>query len=91
MDFKGQLEHTKPYAEAFWQHEMLDRPCVCVTAPLRPSDFAWSPAKSFQLCMEEQYEKIVDSFLEHVEAIYYGGEALSRWSLPWGRISTQGS
>ncbi len=66
MDFKGQLEHTKPYAEAFWQHEMLDRPYVCVTAPLRTSDFAWSPARSFQLCMGEQYEKIVDSFLEHV-------------------------
>ena len=84
MDFKGQLEHTKPYAEAFWQHEMLDRPYVCVTAPLRPSDCAWSPARSFQLCMGEQYEKIVDSFLEHVEATYYGGEALPMLELTLG-------
>lgn len=84
MELNRQLEHTKPYAEAFWQHEMLDRPYVVVTAPIRPSSFGWSPSKSFHLCMNEQYNEIVTSFLEHMDCTYYGGEALPTLGLTLG-------
>ena len=54
MNFKEKLEHTRKYAEAFWRHEMIDRPYVCVTAPKKPHKYSWSGAKSFRACMEEK-------------------------------------
>ena len=66
MDFKRQLEHTRIYAQAFWQHEMLDRPYVSVTAPMQPSSYEWTPAKSFQACMNEDYNSILEPFVEPV-------------------------
>ena len=84
MDFKFQLEHTRRYAEAFWQHELLDRPYVSVTAPLRPSDFSWSPAKSFYACISEDYDSILKPFSEHIQNTYYGGEALPFLELTLG-------
>ena len=84
VDFKRQLEHTRSYAQAFWQHEMLDRPYVCVTAPMQPSSYEWTPAKSFQTCMNEDYDSILMPFAEHVERTYYGGEALPNLELTLG-------
>lgn len=84
MDFKKQLEHTKKYAEAFWQHQMLDRPYVAVTAPLTPGSFEWTPAKSFRACMSEDYDSILIPFAKQVEQTFYGGEALPNLELTLG-------
>ena len=59
VNFKEKLEHTRKYAEAFWRHEMIDRPYVCVTAPKKPHKYSWSGAKSFRACMEEKYDDIL--------------------------------
>lgn len=84
VNFKEKLEHTRKYAEAFWRHEMIDRPYVCVTAPKKPHKYSWSGAKSFRACMEEKYDDILLPFAEHMEATYYGGEALPQLELTLG-------
>ena len=84
VELNRKLEHTRRYARAFWQHEMLDRPYVSVTAPLQPSFYSWTPAKSFRACMNEDYDSILVPFAEHIERTYYGGEALPQLELTLG-------
>lgn len=84
MDFKKQLEHTNEYAKAFWQHEMLDRPYVAVTAPVKPSSFIWTPAKSLRACMSEDYDSILKPYYEQVQNTFFGGEALPNLELTLG-------
>lgn len=84
MDFKKQLEHTRIYADAFWQHEMIDRPYVAVTAPIQDSDFTWTPAISFRTCMEENYDSVLKPFLEKTNRTYFAGEALPNLEITLG-------
>ena len=84
MDFHQQLAHTKKYAEAFWQKEMIDRPYVCVTAPIKPVVFSWSPAKSFDVCMREAYDEILIPYQNLIDHTFFGGEALPNLELTLG-------
>jgi len=76
FDLKKQLEHTEKYAEAFWQHEMLDRPYISIRAPKRHHPFSFTPAQSYATCMSGDYAKAFNAMLEHIDSTYYGGEAI---------------
>ena len=84
MDFNQQLNHTRRYAKAFWQHEMLDRPYVAVTAPMGPSSFIWTPAKSLRAGGSEDYDSILKPFWQQAQETFYGGEALPHLELTLG-------
>lgn len=84
MDFQKQLAHTRKYAEAFWQHEVIDRPYIAVTAPIRPTAYRWSPTFSAQTCLNESYDDILKPFCELVENTYYAGEAMPNLELTLG-------
>lgn len=84
FELRKHLEHTRKYADAFWKHEMLDRPYVSVRAPIQPSDFSFTPAESFRTCMSGAYDSALQGMLAHVEKTYYGGEALPVLELTLG-------
>lgn len=84
MDFNKQLEHTRKYAEAFWNHEMLDRPYVHITAPIKDTGYAWTPAMSFRACMSGDYDSILVPFQEMVDNTYFAGEALPNIDITLG-------
>lgn len=84
MDFQKQLAHTRKYAEAFWQHEVIDRPYIAVTAPIRPTAYRWSPTFSAQTCLNESYDDILKPFCELVKNTYYAGEAMPNLELTLG-------
>ena len=84
LNFKKQLEHTRKYADAFWNHEMLDRPYVAVTAPLQKVDFDWSPAAAYRACMNEDYDRNLKDFEQVVQNTYYAGEALPALTITLG-------
>ena len=88
VNFKEKLEHTRKYAEAFWHHEMIDRPYVCVTAPKKPHKYSWSGAKSFRACMEEKYDDILRAgqprsieWMDLLTKIQSAGKSL--WIFDW--------
>ena len=76
FQFSEHLEHTKKYAAAFWQHEMLDRPYVAVTAPIKKHQWDNSPAHSFRTAMSGNYAPLFDAFEDHIAKTHYAGEAL---------------
>lgn len=88
MLYKNDLDRAKTYWKAFWQKELIDRPTVCVTAPLnsapRKKAYDSSPRHSYQTCMSGQYEANLEAFEEAVASTYYGGEAIPSMEITVG-------
>lgn len=81
---KERLNHVEPYAEAFWNHEMIDRPYICVTAPLEPPVFHYSQAMCFEAGMREDFDSILVPRAKHVDTVYFGGEAIPTVNISLG-------
>jgi len=77
MEYKPNFEELKPYFQAFWNCEVLDRVALSVTAPRKVQvhpELAgnWSnPKKVFQ----EEPERILDYFEDYCRNTFFGGLA----------------
>ena len=78
MQYKPDFEELKPYFQAFWNGEVLDRVALSVTAPRKvrvvsESAGDWSnPKKVFQ----EKPELILDCFEDYCRNTFFGGLAV---------------
>ena len=78
MQYKPDFEELKPYFQAFWNGEVLDRVALSVTAPRKvrvvsESAGDWSnPKKVFQ----EKPERILDYFEDYCRNTFFGGLAV---------------
>lgn len=84
MKYNQNLDRTKKYAAAFWNHDMLDRPYTAVTALKNPVPYSWTPVKSYYACMEEKYDGILAAFENLAANTYYAGEALPNFEITLG-------
>ncbi len=80
---------SRRYADAFWNHEIIDRPMLVVTAPKRgmtlPTEGVFqSPRTGYLAAMNEDYEPIFKTFEETAAATYYGGEAVPFFDINLG-------
>lgn len=76
MDYNKQLEHTRKYAKAFWEKEMIDRPYTFLRAPVKESHFEWSPANSYRAWMSGKQDSFFDDYIQWVDDCYWGCEAI---------------
>lgn len=84
MKYNQNLDRTKQYARAFWNHELLDRPYTSVTALKRPAAYSWSPVKSYYACMEEGYDELLEAYEHLIANTYFAGEALPTFEITLG-------
>ncbi len=84
---KPDFDACKPYWDAFWQKEVIDRPAVCVTAPKRGVEykpFALTPSASYFCCTEDGWDGTLAKINAQIDSTWYGGEALPQVDLTLG-------
>lgn len=84
----GSLEFKPDFAEAqqrwlaFWEHEIIDRPCCIIRAPkagLEPP-----PAPKYMAEAHGDFGLVIEQILAHAAAIWWGGEAMPAHSPSFG-------
>jgi hypothetical protein len=88
MLYKEDWEFSKKRFEALWERELIDRPCISVTAPKKKAQ-PYPPGRTV-----ETYEDMVQSwtdpkwilerYINGMERSYYGGDALPMIFLNFG-------
>jgi len=76
MEFKPDFAEIRPYVEAFWRCEALDRVACSVTAP---NGKAAPPARWWgepRFVADAPADEVLDAFEEHCRATFFGGLAV---------------
>ena len=79
MHYKPDFESTKPYFEAFWQHELIDRPPVhltCFKEGAAPAAPLFSSVECYEACMSGDITAYADNFEQYADAVDYLAEAI---------------
>ena len=84
MEFQKQLEHTRKYADAFWQHEMIDRPYISIIVPPKQSTYRYSQSACFEAGVSGEYDKFLIPYMEHLKKCHFAGEAVPSMNLNLG-------
>ena len=76
--YKKDFERAQKYWDAFWCHEIIDRPVVCVGAPLSPDRPVFSDgcAASFRALTGGKMMDYYAGFDARAAKTYYGGELM---------------
>ena len=86
LKYKPDFERAQNYVGAFWNKEIIDRPLVCVTAPMNREN--QRPMKRYvylqNMNSEEDYRCKMEEFEEIAAATYYGGEAMPSFHATFG-------
>jgi hypothetical protein len=85
LEYKPDLDRAKTYWNAFWNREIIDRPCAYVIAP---KDEAMRkerpPHPPYMAGYDGQYQKALEAFDEWAASTYFGGEAVPFFDISFG-------
>lgn len=82
LAYKPNWPEARERLLAFWQMEIIDRPCIAVTAPLKPPRPLPDPLDYEALWTDPDH--VAQSYDAAHEATYFGGEAMPATSLMVG-------
>ena len=82
LKYKPDLDLTKKYWGAFWNREIIDRPCIAVIAPKDKTRQKEKPP--YMAGSNGQYEKPLKMFDEWADSTYFGGEAIPFFDISFG-------
>lgn len=82
LEHKPDFEEARKYWDAFWQGEIIDRPCVHVTAVKDGCEPP--PGKPYPNLVGADYEADANRFEEAAAVTYYGAEAIPHWYCSFG-------
>lgn len=82
LKYKPDFEHARSYWQAFWTHEIIDRPVVCVTAPL--DNVSQKPAMPYMSGYDGNYLNALTLFEDWASTRYFGGETIPFCDLSFG-------
>ena len=71
----------------FWNHEIVDRPIVCVTSPKRGMSIPESNASYYNMlncCLNGDYDSLLANYERRIDSIFFGGEALPYYEFAIG-------
>jgi hypothetical protein len=85
MKYKGDWEQAKRRMVAWWEGEVIDRPCVQITAPRDGCEQAWhdSHSRSPDVSLEQWWtdvDYVVQRTAKRMEATFFGGEAFPNFA-----------
>ena len=84
MDLKQRIAQVIPYAEAFWQHDLLDRPYTTIKVPPQDASFRYSQSACFEAGVSGDYDKFLIPYMEYLRRTEYAGDALPSMNLNLG-------
>ena len=83
LELKPDFVEARARWEAFWNHEIIDRPCCVIRAPLNDGQQLplWPP---YMAGARENLHAVAEQVLEAASAIWYGGEAIPCYTPSFG-------
>jgi len=84
LKYKPDLEQATFYWQAYWRGEIIDRPCVFVTAPRRLQDEHRHPSYMVGFRDGLAYRDAVSCYDDWPSATYFGGEAIPSVDISFG-------
>jgi len=82
LKYKPDFDRARTYWDAFWQHEIIDRPLVHVIAP-REGAGQWEKPSSL-LGTDGRYLEALAGFEAWAASTYFGGEAMPEFRINFG-------
>ena len=82
LQFKPDFDRARTYWEAFWNREIIDRPCVSITAPKEPANPREPP--SVLNAVDGRYLESLQRFERWVASTHFGGEAIPFYQVNFG-------
>ena len=80
--YKPDLDRVKQYWGAFWKREIIDRPCVSITAPKDESGQKERPP--YLAGNEDEFLNSLKMFEEWADSTYFAGEAIPFFEITFG-------
>ena len=74
LSFKPDLDEALPRWRAFWNKEVLDRPCLAVTAP--KDGVEQVPQPPYPTRPDDDFDEVIEQYEAHLAGIYFAGEAM---------------
>ncbi len=84
LAYKPDLEQAKTYWQAYWNREIIDRPCVVVTAPKDPAREGVQVPYMAGFRDGGTYEDALGLFEKRAASTYFGGEAIPFFEISFG-------
>ncbi len=82
MEFKPDLADAQRRWLAFWNHDLLDRPCCCIRAPKEGA--AQAPWPAYMAGAREDPAAVAAQVVEAAAGVYWGGEAVPAYTPSFG-------
>ena len=82
LELKLDLDRAKQYWLAFWEQELLDRPCCAIRAPKDGVPPAAGPP--YMAGAREEFGPIIEQVLASARSTYWGGEAVPCYTPSFG-------
>ena len=82
LKYKPDADRARVYWEAFWQREIIDRPCVHIIAP-REGSKPWKRPSSM-MGSDGRYTEALAAFERWAASTYFGGEAIPEFRVNFG-------
>ncbi|MDP6113012.1 MAG: hypothetical protein QF437_01020 [Planctomycetota bacterium] len=82
LEFKPDLQEAKRYWRAFWAHEIIDRPCIHITAPKDGPRPEQSPF--YMEGSDGNFDEPVERLVEYHAHTYWGGDAIPNYCPSFG-------
>lgn len=83
LAFKPDFAEAKERWLAFWDHELIDRPCCLVTA-IKEGAGQLPPHPPYLAGSREPFGPVIDALLARAEATWFGGEAMPAYTPSFG-------
>ena len=83
LAFKPNYDEASERWLAFWEHELIDRPCCVITAG-KENVGPLPPAPPYMSGAREEFGPIIDALLARAEATWWGGEAMPNYTPSFG-------
>jgi len=82
LELKPDLVDAEAHWLAFWEHELIDRPCCHMTAPKDDATAVSGPA--YMAGAREDFGPVIAQALARAESIYWAGDAVPAYSPSFG-------
>lgn len=82
LEFKPDFEEAKQHWLAFWEQELLDRPCTVVRAPKRGVEPI--PGPRYLAGAHGDFGPVIDRIVAHAATVWWGGDAMPAYTPSFG-------
>jgi hypothetical protein len=82
LEFKPDFEEAKRHWAAFWAKEIIDRPCIYITAPKEGVE--QTPGPPYMAGNDGNFDEPIARVVEKCSQIFWGGDAVPNYNPSFG-------